>query len=101
MDSNTSLFGGELSLVPCHGIWMPAETQHGNSRWISDYPDEGPFYADHTRAAVVHAAQNPSSTLVFSGGMTIAAAGLRSEARSYLDLAVAMDWWNSDAAPRC
>jgi hypothetical protein len=100
MNGKSAVLDRELILVPCHGIWMNSTVHRGESTWCCDHPEEGPCYACHAKAAAFRAAENPSSTLVFSGGMTLAAAGPRSEAQSYLEFCGAMNWWNTEP-PAC
>jgi hypothetical protein len=64
-----------------------------DSSRMGGYPGEGPFYIEHVRAGVLRAAHDLAAILMFSGGMTQAVVGLRSEAESYREVARDHDWW--------
>lgn len=57
-------------------------------------------FVSHIAAGVAEAAQDSEALLVFSGGQSRAAAGPRSEALSYWNVANHFDWWGTDVAAR-
>lgn len=63
------------------------------SNWIGGFPGESQFYFDHIKAGVEFAAGHPGTCLMFSGGQTRVAAGPRSEAESYWEVARDHDWF--------
>ena len=91
----------ELIIVPGHGVCKAGRTSPQfaalDASWVGIYPGEAPFYLAHIIAGIELAMSNPASLLSFSGGQTRAAAGPRSEAESYRDIARDAAWW-SDAA---
>jgi len=82
-------FWKEIKQVPEHpeddGAWSLAPFQRG----------EPPFYIEHIRRGVVHAAQNPRALLIFSGGVTGEPGGW-SESETYLQIAADANWWIPD-----
>ncbi len=91
----------ELIIVPGHGVCKAGCTSPQlavlDASWVGIYPGEAPLHIEHIIAGIELAASHPTSLLVFSGGQTRAAAGPRSEAESYHDIARDAAWW-SDAA---
>ena len=57
---------------------------------------EPPFYIEHIRRGIVHAANNPDALLIFSGGQTRQEAGEWSEAKTYHEIAKSSNWWIPD-----
>jgi hypothetical protein len=86
----------DLVIVPGHGVCKqgctaPAKVS-ADSSWVGIFRGEGPAYVEHAKAGVELAAAG-QSLLVFSGGQTREAAGRRSEAVSYWEIARDHDWW--------
>jgi hypothetical protein len=89
-----------LYVVPGHAVPMCTEaTQCGDRRhWAGRYDayqgnEEPELYMGHIRAAVRAAGQDPFGLLTFSGGQTRAAAGRRSEAQAYAEVAELCGWF--------
>ena len=87
-----------LIIVPGHGVCRPGSTGPNavgdDESWCGTYPREARFYVEHVRSGVEISHRRPSSLLMFSGGQTRAAAGPRSEAQSYFEIARDHDWWS-------
>ncbi len=87
-----------LLVVPCHAVFLkgctgPDKAAMDASR-TGGYPGEGQCYIGHASAGVLRAADNDESVLLFSGGQTQEAAGQRSEAESYWEIARDHGWWD-------
>jgi hypothetical protein len=93
----------DLVLVAGHAAFkanvsgVPAAVDSDDA-WVlqSFQTGEPPFYVEHIRRGVVLAANNPAALLLFSGGRTRPDAGEWSEAKTYLDIARARQFWISD-----
>jgi len=100
MDLADEISGGrytELVMVPGHGIYVGKsreDTSKDKGGWIGGFRGEGSFYAEHARGGVEFASENPGALVMFSGGFTREAAGERSEAESYYEIASQFDWWS-------
>jgi hypothetical protein len=86
-------------IVAGHSVRLRAKNLPADSSWaLLDYQrGDPPFCIEHVRAAVAHAAADPNSLLVFSGGATRAEAGLRTEAAGYFAVADHYAWFGHPA----
>lgn len=75
-----------LVLAPCHAVFV-------EGRAVGPFPDEAPYCLEHARAGVELASAAVDALLIFSGGATQGAAGLRTEALSYVEEARRHGWW--------
>lgn len=100
-----------LIIVPCHGIWIgngkrfneSDKSGYSNpSSWVVDpwLKDKLADLTKHTSMAVKLASDDPKSLVLFSGGQTRSAAGMRSEGLSYLELATSQEDIRTDVLPR-
>ncbi len=83
--------------VACHCVIDPrfatAEGLLSKEAFIGEFPEDGPYYLDHLRAAAEVAAQSADTVFSPSGGQTrIAAPGL-SEGGTHATAARAMNYW--------
>ena len=87
-----------LIIVPCNAVYIGKESSHIalDKYWrqghAMGYPNEGPLYAEHADAGVIHANKIKDSLLIFSGGKTSISAGPLSEAQSYWFLEDQKNW---------
>jgi DUF218 domain-containing protein len=86
-----------MILVAGHAVYLarsdlPAEDDR-NWALHPFQKGEPPLLIQHVRRGVELAAADPGAGLVFSGGCTRAAAGPRSEAESYCQVAKRLRWW--------
>ena len=82
-----------LFILGGHAICTdPLRAQYDDA-WVGGFPREGPKYLEHIQATIEECAKEPTSILVFSGGMTREEAGRRSEADSYYCIAEANGWF--------
>lgn len=93
-----------LVIVAGHGVHECSERNLPSDRdacWVIDAWQQGdaPSYIAHVAAGVEIASADPSALLVFSGGQTRAAAGPRSEAASYVSLAMRENMLPSASLP--
>lgn len=85
-----------LIILPCHSIWTPGPTL-GDSRdeWhLANFQVEGYdhlCFKDHIIRSLQILREDPSSTLIISGGQTKKEAGVISEALSYYQLSLRMN----------
>ena len=87
----------KIIIVPGHGVCKRGcttpELAPLDESWVGIFRGEGPFYIEHACEGVLRAADSPDAILVFSGGQTREAAGPRSEAESYFEIAADAGWW--------
>lgn len=87
-----------LDLVPCHGLCTAKRPEDifNPKEWHKIFDGESPFYVEHIKAGLEHAARNPLSLLVFSGGQTVDGKHL-SEAKGYRNIAqlIGGDAWDN------
>lgn len=83
-----------LVLVAGHAIPFRFENLEDDASWFLKHfqSGEGRFYVEHARTGVRLAALDPAVLLVFAGGQTDPAAGPRSEAQGYWQVAEALGW---------
>jgi hypothetical protein len=79
-----------LCVLGGHGIPVKVD---GKWKWIGVYPGEEPLLLEHIQAAVLQAASRRHICLVFSGGESREAAGRRSEAEGYFEMAKEHSWF--------
>jgi len=74
------------------------ENPEHDSNWVLEpfQIGEPPFYIEHIRRGVVHAANNPTALLVFSGRRKKQAAGQWNGAKTYLSIAKYYKFWIPD-----
>lgn len=91
-----------LVMVPGHAIivddWKTSELSSDDTWYLLDYQREHDVpvtLVDHIMNGVQAAARDPEALLIFSGGMTRAAAGPKSEGYSYFSVAERMQWWGN------
>ena len=84
-----------MILVPGHAVWSGGGDPYDPRTWFLKpfQVNEPAFLIQHIQAGVELAAADRDSLLVISGGPTEMAAGRRSEALSYLELAVECRFW--------
>ena len=70
-----------------HAICIDSARAFKDESWICDFPGEATYYFSHVLAFADAFRQGKFDFAVFSGGFTHAAAGVRSEAESYCDVA--------------
>jgi hypothetical protein len=83
-----------LIIVPGHGVCIVPTEPADDKSWVGIFPGEGSLYTEHIIEGVKQAAEDKTSLLVFSGGQTREAAGPRSEAESYQEIAEHANWWD-------
>lgn len=83
-----------LVLVVGHAVPFRMDRLDSDEGWFLKpfQAGEGPFYVEHVRAGVHLAAADPEALLVFAGGQTDRAAGARSEAQGYREIADHYGW---------
>ena len=87
-----------LVIVPCHGIVRGSDfTRYkDDDAWAFEPYQRGhrlpEALAAHIQQGISIAEEDPTAVVVFSGGQTRTDAGARSEAQSYLDLAIANEF---------
>jgi hypothetical protein len=90
-----------LIIVPGHGVCQAGCTSPAlaslDASWTGIFPDEAPFYIEHIQAGVNAADDDKNALLIFSGGQTRQAAGPRSEAESYFEIARDAEWWGKES----
>lgn len=84
-----------LVLVAGHAIPYRFDRLDSDEGWFlkSFQGGEGRYYLDHVRAGVMAAAEDPEALLVFAGGQSDPAAGPRSEAQGYWEIADQREWY--------
>lgn len=93
-----------MILVPGHAVWRGCGDPLAASTWCLKpfQMDEPRYFVEHLRVGVELAAADPQSLLVLSGGATELAAGPRSEARGYFEIAErAAFWGHAEVQARC
>lgn len=91
-------------IVAGHAVLLnPAEPASDSSWSLLDFQHgEPPKYIEHVRRGVEIASADPDTILLFSGGQSRFAAGPRSEAQSYWQVAEYYDWFGyPDVRGRC